>query len=79
MARYKGDRNPGQACEKSDGCRGTNEAGQCRQREGTLLSSGLLKREGEVIAVRLETPDKIRDLQRRLYLKAKRVPSNALR
>jgi RNA-directed DNA polymerase len=34
----------------------------------------LLTREGEVIAVRLETPDKIRDLQRGLYLKAKREP-----
>ncbi len=33
---------------------------------------GSLKREGEVIAVRLQTPNKIRDLQRRLYLKAKR-------
>src|SRR5512145_1367628 len=28
----------------------------------------------EVIAVRLETPQKIRDLQRKLYLKAKREP-----
>jgi hypothetical protein len=36
-------------------------------------------REGEVIAVRLETPNKIRDLQRELCLKAKRVRSKALR
>jgi len=32
-----------------------------------------------VIAVRLETPKKIRDLQRKLYLKAKREYSHALR
>ena len=46
-----------------------------------------LKGKGGVIAVRLETPNKIRDLQRKLYLKAKREPkirsvwafSNALR
>jgi hypothetical protein len=31
-----------------------------------------------VIAVRLETPDKIRDLQRKLYLKAKRERMGAL-
>jgi hypothetical protein len=43
-----------------------------------LLSLSLLKREGEVIAVRLETP-KIRDLQRGLYLKAKRENSHVLR
>jgi len=39
----------------------------------------LLKREGGVIAVRLQTPEKIRDLQRGLYLKAKREHSHALR
>jgi hypothetical protein len=43
-----------------------------------LLSSTLLKSEGVVIAVRLETR-KIRDLQRGLYLKAKRDNSNALK
>jgi len=39
-----------------------------------LLSLCLLKRKGEVIAARLQTPNKFRDLQRRLYLKAKREP-----
>jgi len=35
---------------------------------------GLLTRKEKVIAVRLQTPEKIRDLQRKLYLKAKREP-----
>jgi hypothetical protein len=41
------------------------------EREGAILSSCFWRGEGRRLPLRLETPEKIRELQRKLYQKAK--------
>jgi RNA-directed DNA polymerase len=53
----------------------TSEAGQCRWREGTLVLGASDGAEGRGLAMSLATPEKIRTLQRKLYVKAKREPA----
>jgi hypothetical protein len=56
------------------GAHGTGEAGECRWREGALVlgaSDGAAERR---LAVSLATPEKIRTLQKKLYVKAKSEP-----
>jgi RNA-directed DNA polymerase len=71
---YKGNRSLSRASEKSEGRVVPMRPGNAGGGKAPYFSLGLLKGKGEVIAVRLQTPQKIRDLQRGLYLKAKREP-----
>jgi len=52
----------------------TNEAGQCRGREGTSLLGASNDAKDTEIGVSLTTPDSVRRLQRKLYIKAKEAP-----
>jgi RNA-directed DNA polymerase len=54
--------------------RSTNEAGQCRGREGTSLLGASYEAKDTEIGVSLTTPDGVRRLQRKLYIKAKEAP-----
>jgi RNA-directed DNA polymerase len=52
----------------------TDEAGQCRGREGTSLLGASNEAKDTEIGVSLTTPDSVRRLQRKLYIKAKEAP-----
>ncbi len=56
------------------GAHTTEEAGQCRWREGALVLGAWIGAEERRWAVGLATPEKIRTLQRKLYVKAKGEP-----
>ncbi len=57
------------------GVRSTGEAGESRGREGTLVLGATEADEEEEIGVSLATPETIRSLQRKLYVKAKAEPA----
>jgi RNA-directed DNA polymerase len=57
------------------GAHSTDEAGEYRWREGALVRGALQRAEEWGIGVSLATPEKIRRLQRALYVKAKQAPS----
>ncbi|MEW5749042.1 MAG: group II intron reverse transcriptase/maturase [Candidatus Thermoplasmatota archaeon] len=56
------------------GAHSTVETGESRRREGALVQGALEGDEGREIGVSLETPEKVRKLQRALYIKAKQEP-----
>ncbi len=64
MAQYKGNRNLSQAGKKLEGREVPRRLGNAGGGKAPDYQKALsvLKREGEVIAVRLQTPNKIRDL-----------------
>src|SRR6266511_1109384 len=55
--------------------RSTDEGGESRWREGALLEDATSARKELGIVATLRTPEKLRELQRALYLRAKREPS----
>jgi group II intron reverse transcriptase/maturase len=54
--------------------RSTDEGGESRWREGALLDDRDRSREGTEIVATLRTPEKLRQLQRALWLRAKKDP-----
>src|SRR6266511_4761255 len=53
----------------------TDEGGESRWREGALLEDATSARKELGIVATLRTPEKLRELQRALYLRAKKEPS----
>ena len=72
MDRYKGNRKPSQASEKSEGRVVPKRPDNTGGGKAPCFHGVCERGKEKVIAVRLQTPEKIRDLQRKLYLKAKR-------